>query len=117
MRKSIILLFLLLIALILMTGCSNNNNFEKLNAKEFNTVMVSLNGTQVYESNSVDAIKGIVNEINTNKREFATEVSFSKAPEGKIKFTGEKDVEVSFFEETGRSIYGPYYIHTALKFD
>jgi hypothetical protein len=47
----------------------------------------------------------------------ATEMSFSKAPEGKIKFTGEKEVEVSFYKDTGRSIYGDYYIHTEFKFD
>ncbi|WP_077212484.1 hypothetical protein [Bacillus dakarensis] len=115
MRKALTTLYLFLFILII--GCSNNNEFEELNAKEFNTVVVSLNGSQIYKSNNNDVIEGIVNEININRKEFATEMSFSNEPEGKIKFTGENEVKVSFFEDTGRSIYGNYYIHTEFKFD
>ncbi|MBP2243198.1 hypothetical protein J2Z40_003786 [Cytobacillus eiseniae] len=110
-----VILYIFLILLIV--GCSDNEELENLNAKDFNNVVVLLNGSKVYESNKDEAIEGIINEININKKEFATEMSFGKEPEGKIKFTGKKDIEISFFEETGRSIYGHYYIHTEFKFE
>jgi type III secretory pathway lipoprotein EscJ len=66
---------LYIFSILLIIGCSHNEEFEKLNAKDFNNVVVSLNGSKVYESNKEDKIEGIINEININEKEFATEMS------------------------------------------
>ena len=70
----------------------------------------------VLESNDKSKIEDIIKEINTNDREFAQEMEFENSPEGLITLIGEDEVEISFFKESGRTLYGNYYIHTDFEF-
>lgn len=112
----------IIVFLLIITGCSNNSSIEfnenyKLNIDDFHSVLVTLEGTKVLESNDKSLIEKIINEINTSERQFATEMVFEKGPEGLITLKGEKEVEISFFKGSGRTIYGDYYIHTEFNFD
>lgn len=111
-----------MIVLLFITGCSNNSTIEfnrnyKLNLDDFHSMLVTVNGVKVIETSDKSLIEKIIKEINTNERQFATEMAFEKGPEGLITLKGEREVEISFFKDTGRTIYGEYYIHTEFHFD
>jgi uncharacterized protein YcfL len=114
------LLSLMLVFLLITTGCSSNqhyNNFPKLNIDDYDSINVSIDGIEVLASKDRSFIENIIKEINTNKKAFATEMEFEKGPEGLITLKGKEEVEISFFKDTGNSIYGDYYIYTEFKFD
>jgi hypothetical protein len=111
-----------IVSLLIITGCLNNNSIEfnknyKLNSDDFQSVLVTVDGTKVLKSNDKSLIEKIIKEINTSDRQFATEMEFEKGPEGLIILKGEKEVKISFFKESGRTIYGDYYIHTEFNFE
>jgi hypothetical protein len=112
----------IIVFLFVITGCSNNSSVEfnrdlKLNFDDFQSVLVTVDGSKVLDSNDKSLIKKIIKEINTSDKQFATEMEFDKGPEGMITLKGEKEVKISFFKESGRTIYGDYYIHTEFNFD
>lgn len=112
----------IIVFLLILTGCSNNSSIEfnksyKLNFDDFHSVLVTVEGNKVLESNDKSLIEKIIKELNTSDRQFATEMEFEKEPEGLITLKGEKEVGISFFKESGRTIYGDYYIHTEFNFD
>jgi hypothetical protein len=112
----------IIVILLIFTGCSNINSIEfnknyKLHSVDFHSVLVTVDGTKVLESNDKSLIETIIKEIITSERQFATEMEFEKGPEGLIILKGTKEVEISFFKESGRTIYGDYYIHTEFNFE
>ncbi|MEK3953950.1 hypothetical protein [Psychrobacillus sp. FSL K6-1464] len=117
-----VILFTLIGLILFILGCANsstNSDFNenyKLSNDDFNSVKVTVDGVMVLESNDKSKIEKIIKEINTNVREFAQEMEFENPPEGLITLIGEDEVEVSFFKESGRTLYGHYYIHTDFIF-
>jgi hypothetical protein len=112
----------IIVFLLIITGCSKNSSVEfdrnyKLNFNDFHSVLVTVDGSIVLDSNDKSLIKKIIKEINTSDKQFATEMEFEREPEGLISLKGEKEVKISFFKESGRTIYGDYYIHTEFNFD
>lgn len=115
-------LIILAILIIIATACSNNHSIDfnrnyKLTHSDFSFVKITMEGELILESNEKDLIQKIVKEINNNKRELATEMEFERGPEGLITLIGDEEVEIAFFKDSGRSIYGDYYIHTEFDFE
>lgn len=118
------MIFYTLIGLVLfVSSCTNittskdfNENYQFQNG-DYYSVRVTIDGVAILESSDKSIIKNIIKELNTQKRELAQEMEFENPPEGVITLIGEEEVEVSFFKETGRTLYGPYYIHTDFIFN
>lgn len=108
--------------ILFILGCANsgtNNDFNekyKLYKGDYNSVKVTVDGAIILESNDKSKIENIIKEINTQERELAQEMEFENSPGGLITLIGKDEVEVPFFEESGRTLYGDYYIHTAFIF-
>ena len=110
----------LIILILFVSGCTNSSSSKdfngnyKLHIGDYNSVKVEIDGVAILESIDKSIIENIIYEINTNKRELAQEMEFEIPPEGVITLTGEKEVEILLFKESGRTLYGPYYIHKDL---
>lgn len=104
------------------TGCSYSesskfNSTSKLVVGNFNSIKVTVNRILVLETNDKSIIEKIINEVNTSKKDWATEMEFVEEPNGMITLIGETEIEIPFFEQSGRALFDKFYIYTEFNFE
>ena len=84
----------------------------------YSEAIIEMNGETIQNIKDNEKVKVIVYKLNSSKREYAAEMSFTEEPELKLILKSDNiDIKMGLFEKSGNVILNEYYIHTQFNFE